>query len=733
MDVGLEKHRPRKNHDKEIPTGLESEGGKMITNRSCKRCSPVSLVVLIAVCVLLISVAGAQAAGGASPVASHTSNAVSASVRAVQPAVSGLFQVHAPRAWVDALDNAGKPGKNGVPDFLDSWEAFGARTSSAILDKAYAFTTIDALKHEILYAGIESASSSVVLEFNQKLGERLLGDLRISAEIDAAGSVGTVSFESYAGEAKGSAKFLSLAILAGEGCNDSGTACVVANGALLEFGYNLTAFGKPEKDFTGIQITTPEDHVVGTFTINPVSLPSATCPSNLNSCTANDVSTTVKAVNIRNNDLCESLTDTIQLRVTTAYAATSNERYDLGLFVSGDGGTVQEPSTALVCYGAAAQAGQGDNLAYPDADTDLFLSIDPTGHSLTPSTTDTCGDLRASTGPVDWTVDVTVKCNIVSGELRIPSCRVWEQNANHKTSCTNLQQAGTGSKCDCTDLVVTTQLNPCATTVCNDGNPCTDDHCRVIGTAPNLSAECYATNDNTNTCSDGSLCTTDTCVDGTCTGSSSVTCQASDQCHVAGTCNPATGACSNPVRTGTCDDGNSCTTGETCDANGQCTGGSAVSCDDGNVCTTDGCNPASGCTHANNTNPCNDGNACTTGDVCSGGSCVGGSPPNCNDGNVCTNDSCNPASGCVNANNTDPCDDGNACTTSDTCSAGSCVGGASPNCDDGNVCTDDGCNPASGCTHTNNTAPCSDGNQCTNPDVCRDGACTSGPPVIIPG
>src|SRR5262249_52445568 len=48
-------------------------------------------------------------------------------------------------------------------------------------------------------------------------------------------------------------------------------------------------------------------------TINPVVLPEADCPSNLMSCTANDVTTTVKAVDILHDDLCESLDDTIDL------------------------------------------------------------------------------------------------------------------------------------------------------------------------------------------------------------------------------------------------------------------------------------------------------------------------------------------------------------------------------------------------------------------------------------
>ena len=48
-------------------------------------------------------------------------------------------------------------------------------------------------------------------------------------------------------------------------------------------------------------------------------------------------------------------------------------------------------------------------------------------------------------------------------------------------------------------------------------------------------------------CNDGNACTqTDTCQAGTCTGANPVTCAAPDQCHDAGTCNPATGVCSNP-------------------------------------------------------------------------------------------------------------------------------------------------------------------------------------------
>ena len=52
-----------------------------------------------------------------------------------------------------------------------------------------------------------------------------------------------------------------------------------------------------------------------------------------------------------------------------------------------------------------------------------------------------------------------------------------------------------------------------------------------------------------------------------------VTCTASDACHVAGTCDPATGNCSTPAVTDgtTCDDGNTCTLTDKCQA-GVCKG-----------------------------------------------------------------------------------------------------------------------------------------------------------------
>jgi hypothetical protein len=110
-------------------------------------------------------------------------------------------------------------------------------------------------------------------------------------------------------------------------------------------------------------------------------------------------------------------------------------------------------------------------------------------------------------------------------------------------------------------------------------------------------------------------------------------------------------------------------------------------------------------------------------------------PSDCNDGNPCTDDACDPDSGgadvngCTHTNNTAPCTDGTVCTQGDVCAGGACIPGPSLNCDDGIQCTLDSCDPMNGCQ--NNAAaldgqPCDDGNTCSGPDTCSAGVC-SGP------
>ena len=389
-------------------------------------------------------------------------------------------------------------------------------------------------------------------------------------------------------------------------------------------------------------------------------LPTVTCPSDLTNCTADDLRSTVVAAELLNGDICDSLNDTLDVRITVEFDSTAATRYDVGVFVSSDGGTVQEPSTAVLCGGGAPLVGEGNlNADLTDPDTDLFLNEEGTG--------DTCGDVKKTAGPVQWTFDTTVKCTIdpVAHTLTVPSCRVWDHQA--LIDCTGLGQAGTGSKCDCSDLVVTAHINPCATTICNDNNSCTDDSCIVIREEDQPPvAQCVYTPNDENSCSDSNACTAaDHCESGTCVGT-------------------------------------------------------LISCDDGNACTDDSCNPASGCVHTNDdTNTCGDRSEtdCKNPDICDDGVCLpndeAAGAPCTSDGNECTDDLCNASAVCVHTNDdTNTCSDGDACTT-DACQDGTCIG-TPIICDDSKECTDDECNPEDGqCVFTPDDSFCDDDNVCT--------------------
>ncbi|WP_437973308.1 VCBS repeat-containing protein [Sorangium sp. So ce295] len=129
---------------------------------------------------------------------------------------------------------------------------------------------------------------------------------------------------------------------------------------------------------------------------------------------------------------------------------------------------------------------------------------------------------------------------------------------------------------------------------------------------------CLAVNapcDPTVPCCDGTQCINGTCQD-LCAG---VTCAASDPCHAAGTCDPQTGLCSNPVApdgTG-CDDGDACTQTDTCQA-GTCTSGNPVTCSASDECHVAGSCEASSGVCSNPSAP--DGIYCSTG-ICKTGAC----------------------------------------------------------------------------------------------------------------
>ena len=158
--------------------------------------------------------------------------------------------------------------------------------------------------------------------------------------------------------------------------------------------------------------------------------------------------------------------------------------------------------------------------------------------------------------------------------------------------------------------------------------------CKTAGTCNPSNGQCvYPDAALGVSCNDGNLCTTsDTCNGaGSCIAGPTTQCPAATMCHVAGACVPSTGQCSaeTPAPVGTtCNDGNLCNLTDACDANGACVGTGTVTC----PAATDSCHvagvcvPATGCspqTIAPDTTPCNDNSLCTSNDVCTNGVCGG--------------------------------------------------------------------------------------------------------------
>lgn len=124
---------------------------------------------------------------------------------------------------------------------------------------------------------------------------------------------------------------------------------------------------------------------------------------------------------------------------------------------------------------------------------------------------------------------------------------------------------------------------------------------------------------------------------------------------------------------------------------------------------------------------CDDGNLCTTGDSCTDVPGIGmiclGAPRDCDDGDLCTSDSCDPGTGaCLNPPLS--CDDGNLCTE-DLCDpiSGLCVN-PDATCDDGDPCTDDACDPVTGACLPGGPKVCDDFDLCTD-DICQAQVCVA--------
>lgn len=507
-------------------------------------------------------------------------------------------------------------------------------------------------------------------------------------------------------------------------------------------------------------------------------------------CTANDVVISNVDV-ISGPSICVNGT-TIYVQLQAQTVATSNLRYDIGYFVALDGGNAKTGS----CFRDYLPSPLNTLATVGSVRTSPFFNAE-----FAQDPNDICGDIEqgktnnrnlggttVSSGTQGPPTIIAIPCkdNNNDGFADVSTCTSWDilaSNGTLRPSCTTVNGTlpGTASKCNCTS----TQLgriiykSECSSdSDCNDNNACTNDRCFLVsglGVCENLPIG------SGTPCNDGNSCTENDKCGGTnnliCSGTP-VICAALDQCHFAGTCDFATGICSNPDKPNLtpCDDNQSCTVSDSC-TDGSCIGtdtcksgfmcqsGSCVpepncqvnlNCDDNNLCTNDFCDNGF-CSFIFNDLPCTDGDACTLGDTCVQGECISGDPVICTPLDQCHQAGvCNIGNGlCSNPPkiNGESCNDGINCTSPDTCIDGSCIGTLNCavgeicqndqcvdppecvfdfDCDDLNICTDDACVNGQ-CAYTNNGLACNDGNPCTIDDICLGGICQSGlPKVCIP-
>jgi hypothetical protein len=251
-------------------------------------------------------------------------------------------------------------------------------------------------------------------------------------------------------------------------------------------------------------------------------------------------------------------------------------------------------------------------------------------------------------------------------------------------SCDDGRSCTSGDRClggTCAPLA-----DVCACSVDGDCPPV--DQCHLQGTCDVGRGVCLESRRPDGTaCDDASLCTRDeTCQGGVC-GSPSlvVACVPLDPCHGVGTCDPLTGACSNPLapEATLCDDGRACTLGDACRA-GVCmpATNSCVCASDSDCIALGPCHLAGICNTATGvcSDPleadgaaCDDANACTTGEACFAGVCSPATALSCT-----ALDECHEAGVCDSATGTcssPPRLDGSPCTGG-RCLAAVCVVGA---------------------------------------------------------
>ncbi len=248
-----------------------------------------------------------------------------------------------------------------------------------------------------------------------------------------------------------------------------------------------------------------------------------------------------------------------------------------------------------------------------------------------------------------------------------------------------------------------------------DIGPCREAYCDVGVCRSRVAIE-------GTTCTDGSACTTeDACKSGICIGTP-MTCDDANPCTKDHCKDGVCGA--TPDDLAACSDAQACTKDDRCVA-GTCKG-TLLGCDDKNPCTDDFCDTAKGdCAHLAKSGTCDDGEGCTSNDQCVAGACQG--TPSC---------PCATTKDCAQYDPNDPCKGHYVCLDEickvDPASKFQCPSTGLGACETTQCVFENG-SPACKVVAIENGTACSDGSDCTNDDLCVQGECVGTLDAAKPG
>ncbi len=381
------------------------------------------------------------------------------------------------------------------------------------------------------------------------------------------------------------------------------------------------------------------------------------------------------------------------------------------------GQSVQEGQNATSMSFTVENSGTG-TLSYSISDDATWLSVDPDNGTSTDESDEITVNFSTSNlgiGQHDATITI-----VDSNADNSPQSVAVTLNVGCGTpgnTCDDGDPCTFGDTCNVLGQCVGGQIP------CNSPGQCEDAPGTCVG------GTCIYQPNTGASCDDGTFCNgSDTCNSGNCEHSGNPCSGADQDADCSESCDESADSCTAPDPNGSsCNDDDACTADDTCNGQGDCLG-DPFTCDSPAQCeeSPGSCN-GTNCDYSPSTgDACDDGNACTTADTCSAGTCIGSSI-DCDDGLFCTGvETCVPATGCEPGAPIDPndgvdctadtcdeandivlndpqdsyCDDADICNGEELCDAISdCQAGGPLNCDDGDPCTADSCDGVTGCAH----------------------------------